>query len=115
MEEVEYASVACTVVEYGRDGICLYNLHSGIIMEEFLQNISFSKILDMEKIYDNMDITKLTQLGIELDYPMVVLALGLQMHMALRGLQCYNAHPHEALPSNIIIARIAARIGIKCK
>ena len=34
MEEVEYASVACTVVEYGRDGICLYNLHSGIIMEE---------------------------------------------------------------------------------
>ena len=34
MEEVEYASVACTVVEHGSGGIFLYSLHSGVIMEE---------------------------------------------------------------------------------
>ena len=34
MEEVKYASVACTMAEHGKGGICLYNLHSRIIMEE---------------------------------------------------------------------------------
>ena len=58
----------------------------------------------MEKFYDNIDITKLIRLGQDYNYPTRIMALGLQMHMACRGIKCYNTHPGHTLPSNVIIA-----------
>ena len=44
----------------------------------------------MAKFYDNIDICLLCAEAIRCDYPTVMLALGMQMHMALRGLKAYN-------------------------
>ena len=59
---------------------------------------------DMEKFYDNVDITQLMLLGIQYGYPRRLMSFGLQMHMACRGLKCYNAHPGHAMPTDGIIA-----------
>ena len=45
---------------------------------------------DMEKFYDNIDIEILIQEAITLEYDISILSLGLQMHMAPRGLCCYG-------------------------
>ena len=61
-------------------------------------------LFDMEKFYDNIDITQLMLLGLQYGYPRRIMALGLQMHMACRGLKCYNANPGYTMPTNGIIA-----------
>ena len=58
----------------------------------------------MAKFYDNIDICILVKEAIGCGYPAVMLALGMQMHMALRGLKAYNTHPGYTVPSNGIIA-----------
>ena len=59
---------------------------------------------DMEKFYDNIDIAYLIQEAITLDYDVTLLNLGLQMHMAPRGLKCYGICPGQVAASNGIIA-----------
>ena len=45
---------------------------------------------DMEKFYDNIDIETLIEEAAMLEYPTILLSLGLQMQMAPRGLRCYG-------------------------
>ena len=58
----------------------------------------------MEKFYDNIDIGFLIQEAITLEYDITLLNLGLQMHMAPRGLRCYGFCPGQVAASNGIIA-----------
>ena len=59
----------------------------------------------MEKFYDNIDIETLIEEAEMLEYPTILLSLGLQMHMAPRGLRCYAYCPGQVLAGNGIIAR----------
>ena len=59
---------------------------------------------DMEKFYDNIDIGFLIQEAIALEYDITLLNLGLQMHIAPRGLRCYGFCPGQAAAGNGIIA-----------
>ena len=61
-------------------------------------------LFDMEKFYDNIDITKLIKMAHTTSYPPLLLALGMQMHLALRGTRCFNIYPGAHLPCNGIIA-----------
>ena len=61
-------------------------------------------LCDMEKFYDNIDISYLIQEAITLDYDITLLNLGLQIHMAPRGLRCYGFCPGQVAASNGIIA-----------
>jgi hypothetical protein len=45
----------------------------------------------MEKFYGNISIPKLVHRARELGYPILVLALGIQMHLAPRALKAYNS------------------------
>ena len=47
---------------------------------------SLVTLWDMEKFYDNIDIGILIQEAIAFEYSITLLRLGLQMHMAPRGL-----------------------------
>ena len=58
----------------------------------------------MEKFYDNIDIGTLIEEAANLQYPIMLLSLGLQMHMAPRGLRCYGYCPGQVLAGNGIIA-----------
>ena len=58
----------------------------------------------MEKLYDNIDISKLVTLGLQYGYPRRLMSLGLHMHTACRGLKSYNSHPGHTMPTNGIIA-----------
>eukprot|EP00973_Karenia_brevis_P049028 6799867-Karenia_brevis.AAC.1 len=58
----------------------------------------------MEKSYDKIFISNLIQKATRLDYPPLVLKLGLQMHMACRSIRCYQCHPGVTTPTNGIIA-----------
>ena len=69
-----------------------------------LGDYTLSVLFDMEKFYDNIDILKLIELADEQQYPSLVLQLGLQMHMAPRGLRCYQHCPGQAQPNHGIIA-----------
>ena len=60
---------------------------------------------DMEKFYDNISITKLAAKAVQLEYPMTVFTLGLQMHLAPRALKAYQVNRViTELPANGIIA-----------
>ena len=59
---------------------------------------------DMEKFYDNIDMLQLTQKAIEVDYPLMIFTLGLQMHLAPRALKAYECNAYANLPTNGIIA-----------
>ena len=50
---------------------------------------SLVTLWDMEKFYDDIDIEILAAEAEKLKYPKMFLCLGLQMHMAPRGLRCY--------------------------
>eukprot|EP00973_Karenia_brevis_P002211 297119-Karenia_brevis.AAC.1 len=65
---------------------------------------TLSTLYDMEKLYDNISIPTLVQEATRLDYPPLVLKLGLQMHMACRSIMCYQLHPGVTTPTNGIIA-----------
>ena len=54
---------------------------------------SLVTLWDMEKFYDNIDIATLIEEAAGLQYPIMLLSLGLQMHMAPRGLRCYGFCP----------------------
>ena len=43
-----------------------------------------------EKIDDNIDIEILVEEAEKIEYPAILLSLGLQMQMAPRGLRCYG-------------------------
>ena len=70
----------------------------------YLQYTNGTILFDMEKFYDNVDVHKLITLATKHEYPTILLTLGLQMHMGIRGLKCYNMHPGFKQPSNGIIA-----------
>ena len=59
---------------------------------------------DMEKFYGNIDIETLVEEAEKLEYPTLLLSLGVQMHMAPRGLRCYGYCPGQVLAGNGIIA-----------
>ena len=42
--------------------------------------------------------------SVEVDYPLDILTLGLQLHMSPRGLKCYDHCPGVVLPRNGMIA-----------
>ena len=65
---------------------------------------SLVTLWDMEKFYDNIDIGILIQEAIALEYSITLLSLGLQMHMAPRGLRCYGFCPGQVAAGNGIIA-----------
>ena len=65
---------------------------------------SADALLDMEKFYDNVDVHQLSKLAQKHQYPTMLLCLGLQMHLGVRGLKCFNIHPGHKTPSNGIIA-----------
>ena len=58
----------------------------------------------MAKFYDKIDIATLIEEAAMLHYPIILLSLGLQMHMAPRGLRCYGYCPGQVLAGNGIIA-----------
>ena len=58
----------------------------------------------MEKFYDNIDIGVLINEARRLEYPPTLLGMGLQMHMALRGIRCYSIFPGETIPTNGVSA-----------
>ena len=58
----------------------------------------------MEKFYDNIDIVILVEEAEKLEYPTILLSLGLHMHMAPRGLRFYGYCPGQVLVGNGIIA-----------
>lgn len=59
---------------------------------------------DMEKFYDNINITKLIRKAQEMGYPVVALALGLSMHMAPRVVKAFEHYVMCDVPLNGIIA-----------
>ena len=59
---------------------------------------------DMEKFYDNIDLVKLTEQAVEVEYPIRVYTLGLQMHMSPRVVKAYDCNMHASTPTNGIIA-----------
>jgi len=59
---------------------------------------------DMEKFYDNIQMNKLIAKAIEVEYPLTVFCLGLQMHMAPRALKTYDCNAYAQIPCNGIIA-----------
>ncbi len=59
---------------------------------------------DMEKFYDNMHIPPLIQRAQDMEYPCVVMALGMQMHMAPRIIKAHEHNTLCELPSNGSIA-----------
>ena len=64
-----------------------------------------AKILwDMEKFYDNIQMNKLIAKAIEVEYPLTVFCLGLQMHMAPRAIKSYDCNMYASTPTNGIIA-----------
>ena len=65
---------------------------------------SLVTLWDMEKFYDNIDTATLIKEAANLDYPIVLLSFGLQIHMAPRGLRCYGYCPGQVLAGNGIIA-----------
>eukprot|EP00973_Karenia_brevis_P005820 792397-Karenia_brevis.AAC.1 len=65
---------------------------------------TLSTLYDMENLYDNTSIPALVREANRLDYPSLVLKLGLQMHMACRSIRCYQFHPGVTTPANGIIA-----------
>ena len=65
---------------------------------------SLVTLWDMEKFYDNIDIATLTKEAASLKYLIILLSLGLQMHMAPRGLRCYGYCAGQVLAGNGIIA-----------
>ena len=70
-----------------------------------LSGIDVAKILwDMAKFYDNIDICKLIDFGLELDYDSRMLILGVMMHMAPRVLKAYDQYTQCEMPNNGIIA-----------
>ena len=69
-----------------------------------LGDYTLSVLFDMEKFYDNIDILKLIDLADEQQYPQLVLQLGLQIHIASRGLRCYQHCPGQIQPNHGIIA-----------
>lgn len=73
----------------------------------YKQGTNGTILFDMEKFYDNISITKLMMLGLQHGYPRRLMSLGLQMHMACRGLKCYNTHPSHTMPTNGIMAGCA--------
>ena len=58
----------------------------------------------MEKFYDNIHIGLLIKRAEDLGYPSLIIALGLQMHLAPRILKAHEHHTFCELPSNGIIA-----------
>ena len=58
----------------------------------------------MQKFYDNIDIIELCTQASDTEYQPVLLALGMLMHMALRGIKAYNTHPGLVMPQHGIIA-----------
>merc|ERR1712185_538100 len=59
---------------------------------------------DMEKFYDNIDILKLSAKAMDVEYPLMVFTLGIQMHMAPRATKAYDCNAYIDIPSNGIIA-----------
>ena len=65
---------------------------------------TLSILFDMDKFDDNIDILKLIERADRQTYPALILNLGLQMHMAPRGLRCYRHCPGQVRPNHGIIA-----------
>ena len=63
-----------------------------------------SLLWDMDKFYDSINVIKLISKGIELGYPVVALALGMVMHMAMRVLKVEDSFMECEIPANGIIA-----------
>ena len=64
----------------------------------------FTTLWDEEEFYDNIDVDQLMGNLFEVDYPLDILILGLQLHMSPGGLKCYDHCPRIVLPRNGIIA-----------
>ena len=64
-------------------------------------------LFDMEKFYDNVDLARLMAKAEATEYPPILMALGMQMHMAQRELKCYSSFPGKCLPRNGIIAAVS--------
>ena len=69
----------------------LSHVHDEIALYQELERGAI--LYDMAKFYDNIDICLLCAEAMRCGYPAMMLALGMQMHMALRGLKAYNTHP----------------------
>ena len=65
---------------------------------------TLTTLWDEEKFYDNIDILQLINKSKEVEYPIAILILGLQLHMSPRGLKCYHHCPGPVLPRSGIIA-----------
>ena len=65
---------------------------------------TLTTLWDEEKFYDNIDIIQLMGKSTEVEYPLDILILGLQLHMSPRGLKFYEHCPGVVLPRNGIMA-----------
>ena len=65
---------------------------------------TLTTLWDEEKFYDNIDIIQVMGKSTEVEYPLDILILGLQLHMSPRGFKCYDHCPGVVLPRNGIIA-----------
>ena len=59
---------------------------------------------DLEKFYDNISIPILLERCAELEYPLVIYALGILMHMAPRIIKAHDCYMMVGIPFNGIIA-----------
>ena len=59
---------------------------------------------DLDKFYDSINISLLIDRAVEMGYPMVALALGIQMHMAPRVFRGHQHYQLAPMPSNAISA-----------
>ena len=58
----------------------------------------------MSKNYDNIDVVQLLGKSVEVDYPLGIMILRLQLHRSPRGLKCYDHRPGAVLLRSGIIA-----------
>ena len=64
----------------------------------YLQYTNGTILFDMEKFYDNVDLARLMAHAEATGYPPILMASGMQMHMAQRELKCYSSFQGKCLP-----------------
>jgi hypothetical protein len=77
-----------------RGNSALLSALAGALFDEVCFQLGYdvtTTLWDMEKFYDNIDITKLMKIADDLGYPVRLSALGLAMHMAPRAVRAGDA------------------------
>ena len=59
---------------------------------------------DVEKLYDSLDVVQLVKFSTSLDFPVLVVAMGLQIHVASRALSWCS---HHSLPMDVFSSILA--------